>query len=170
MFVPFDTLPAHTRVWIYQANRVISPSERDVIFNTLTSFTQQWMVHGKPMKTSFKIDHDHFIILAADEGYNAASGCSIDDSVRVIKQLGEALGIDFFDRTKIAFKSGGDVALVALQDLKQTHATGIWQADTITFNNLAATKDALDREWLVPSGQTWLKRYLPAGAENIKHT
>ena len=78
MFVPFETLPIHTRVWVYQANRKISSSEKNIISTVLTSFTQEWQVHGQPMKASFHLYYDQFIVLAADEGFNAASGCSID--------------------------------------------------------------------------------------------
>ncbi|MDZ7936146.1 MAG: hypothetical protein U5M51_14505 [Emticicia sp.] len=35
---------------------------------------------------------------------NAASGCSIDASTRWFKELGDALNIDFFDRSQAYFE------------------------------------------------------------------
>ena len=160
MFVPFDSIAGHSRVWIYQADRKISSSEKDIIFKELTAFTEQWQVHGQPMKTSFQVYFDHFIVLAADEGYNAASGCSIDGSVRILKSLGEQLHIDFFDRTKVAFQKDGDIIILQLNSLKQKNKEGQWNGKTVAFNNLVATKDELLTKWQVPAAETWLSRYL----------
>jgi hypothetical protein len=158
MFVPFDSLPDDARIWIYQSNRKFSSGEIDIISKDLLTFTEQWEVHGKPMKTSFKLCFDQFIILAADEGYNGASGCSIDSSVRVLKNLGSLLNIDLFDRNAVAFKND-DITLIALSKLKEQNAAGRWNGDTLVFNNLIATKGDLSERWLVKSDDTWLKRY-----------
>jgi hypothetical protein len=163
MFIPFNSIADHSRVWIYQADRKISSSEKDIIFKELTAFTEQWQVHGQPMKTSFQIFYDHFIVLAADEGYNAASGCSIDGSVRILKNLGEQLQLDFFDRTKVAFLSendSDDIIILPLNSLKQKNKEGMWTGKTITFNNLVPTKEELQKQWLTPASETWLSRYL----------
>ncbi len=161
MFVPFESLPAHARLWIYQSTRKLSSSEQDIISNELTSFTTQWEVHGQPMKTSFTILYNQFLILAADEGYNAASGCSIDGSVRVLKKLGEQINIDFLNRSTVAFKGiEEDILLVPVAGLKQKSAEGLWGKNTLVFNNLISTKGDMDKNWLLPAGDTWLKRYL----------
>jgi hypothetical protein len=160
MFIPFDSLPDHARIWIYQSDRKFNSTEADIISQTLSSFTQQWEVHGQPMKASFKLYYDQFIILAADEGYNEASGCSIDGSVRLLKQLGTRLSLDFFDRNGIAFKNADQIFLIPMPELKTQHVAGKWRKDTLVFNNLVATKADLERHWVIEAGQTWLKRYL----------
>jgi hypothetical protein len=158
MFVPFDSLPDTARIWIYQSNRKFGSGEVDIISQDLLSFTEQWEVHGKPMKASYKLCFDQFIILAADEGHNEASGCSIDGSVRVLKNLGDRLNLDLFDRNAVAFKKV-DIFLIPLSKLKQQNTEGIWSKDTLVFNNLVATKGDLTERWLVKAGDTWLKRY-----------
>lgn len=157
MFVPFDTLPDHARLWIYQSDRRLTAADQEVLRAGLQAFTAQWAVHGTQMETSFDIRHDRFVLLAAND---QASGCSIDSSVRTVKTLGDQLGIDFFNRTQTAFLVQGDVVLIGLAQLKDSHARGQWNADTLMFNNLIDTHGAL-RQWLVPAGNTWLKRYLP---------
>ena len=104
---------------------------------------------------------DQFVILAADEDANAASGCSIDDSVRTLKRLGSELAIDFFDRTLVAFKKDEHVFTISASDLKTKLSDGVWNSDTLVFNNLVNTKRDLTQTWLVPAGTSWLKRYLP---------
>jgi len=161
MYVPFEKIQDTSRIWIYQANRKFNSEEVNIISDALTAFTEQWLVHGSPMKASFSLRHDQFIIIAADEDANAASGCSIDDSVRTLKRLGPALSIDFFDRTLVAFKKGEHVFTISTSDLKTKLSDGVWNGNTLLFNNLVNRKRDLTQTWLVPAGASWLKRYLP---------
>jgi hypothetical protein len=161
MFIPFEKIQDNSRIWIYQASRKFNSDESKIISQALSAFTEGWLVHGHPMQASFDIRFDQFIILAADEDANAASGCSIDDSVRTFKKLGSELAIDFFDRTLVAFKKDEHVFTVPSTDLKAKLSEGVWRSDTLVFNNLVNTKRELNQTWLVPAGNSWLKRYLP---------
>ncbi len=161
MFVPFEKINDHARLWVYQSSRKFNSNESKIISQTLLSFTEGWVVHGHPMHASFDLKFDQFIILAADEEVSAASGCSIDDSVRTVKKLGAELGIDFFDRTLVAFKSDEDIFTISSLDLKSQLKEKKWNKDTLVFNNLVGTKRELNQSWMVPAGSTWLKRYLP---------
>jgi len=160
MFVSFESMEGSSRVWIYQVDKKLSPAQKDILSNALHAFTESWQVHGQPLKTSFAIFYDQFIVLAADEDYNAASGCSIDGSVRVLKELGNNLELDFFNRNLAAFKKDDGVELIALADLKKKNAEGVWNEQTLFFNNLAPSVESLRNNWIVPAGNTWLKRYL----------
>jgi hypothetical protein len=160
MNVPFQSSQDRSRIWIFQANRKINSQESKIISEALSTFSEGWLVHGSPMEASFDIRFDRFIILAADEQANAASGCSIDDSVRTLKGLGQELSIDFFDRTQVAFKKHDQVFTVLLADLKMKLEEGIWNSETLVFNNLVSTKRDLNHSWIVPASTTWLKRYL----------
>lgn len=163
MFVPFDTISPSSRIWIYQSDRRLTNDEVAAVSTYLENFTNQWTVHGQELKTSFDIRFNQFVILAADEDYNSTSGCSIDSSVRAIKEIEQNIGVDFFNRNLIAFKKSEEVILVPLSELKQKYTDGTWEEDTLTFNNLVSLKNQLENEWLVKAGHTWLKRYLPAG-------
>jgi len=160
MFVSFESMAGSSRIWIYQVDKKLTPSQKDILSNALYTFTEAWQVHGEPMKTSFAILYDQFIVLAADEDFNAASGCSIDGSVRILKDLGAELGVDFFNRNLAAFKKDDIVVLIPLAELKKKNAEGVWNEQTLFFNNLAPSVESLRNNWLVPAGNTWLKRYL----------
>jgi hypothetical protein len=165
MFLPFESMPPTSRIWIYQSGQRFSEENSQFIQNFLRHYCDQWSAHGKPLNASFKIEFNHFIILAVDESINEASGCSIDTSVNAIKHVANETGLDFFNRELIAFK-GDEVFFIPLKALKENFTRGIWNPQTLAFNNLIPTKGLLDTEWLKPASETWLKRYLPV--ESVK--
>jgi len=161
MYVPFEHLPDHARLWIYQADRKFSEAEEAVIDEEAHVFCELWVAHGNPLKTSFKIDRNQFLILAVDEGVNGASGCSIDGSVRMLKSLQERMGIDFLSRSKVPFLIGGEVKLIPVRELKEAFSSGILGPATPTFHLLAPTKGIWERDWIMSVEKTWLAQYLP---------
>ena len=166
MYVPFEHLPNHARVWIYQANRPLSDVEIEQTQQWGQPFVEQWAAHGQDLRASVTVRHRHFLIIALDEQHRAASGCSIDSSVGFVRSVEEAFGnrgepISFFDRTLIAFYQDHSVKLVPLAEAKQQIADGRISPDTYTFNNLVGTKAELEDRWLVTTKDSWLARYLP---------
>jgi hypothetical protein len=159
MYVPFNELEDSARVWIYQAGRPFSEVEKNAISEMLSAFTHQWVAHGNPLKTSFQIFHDQFIVMAADENFERASGCSIDGAVRTIKEIDKKYSLNLFDRTKVAFLKN-TILTINQTDLSKALEKGIWRQDTPTFNNVLNTKGDLNSKWVVPANQTWLNRYL----------
>lgn len=164
MFVPFETLPDSARVWIYQSNRAFKPEEVNTISTALQAFTNNWTAHNQPLKTSFQVLHDYFIVLAVDEAHQEASGCSIDSSVHVIRQLSQQTGIDFFERTNVALLLDEKVRLIKLPELKQAYENGVWNSQTTVFDNTVLTKGDFEKRWKSHAGETWLKRYLSKAA------
>lgn len=160
MFANFDTLEDSARIWIYQSVRKFTESEKNTISEGLSAFTHSWVAHGNPLKTSFTILHDQFIVLAADENFNEASGCSIDSSVRIIRQLDQQFSLGLFDRTKVAFVKAGEIQMIPLNELPQALAEDRWNSNSMVFNNVIGIKGQLKNEWIVPASETWLKRYL----------
>jgi hypothetical protein len=161
MHIPFEQLPETSRIWIYQADRSFTSIEENIIYGELLTFTESWLVHGKKMEASFALFHHQFIVVAADESAYSASGCSIDTSVHTIKSLGEKLGVDFFNRSNVAFYFGSRVQLFSLSQLKTLFTSGELNRNSLTFNNLISCKKELTTNWVTEVESTWLKRYLP---------
>lgn len=168
MFVPFETLPPTARIWIFQANRPFKSEELTTVHERLRAFTEEWSVHGSPLETSYYVQFDQFIVLAADESRQSASGCSIDSSVRVLKTLEQSFGVSLFDRNQVAFKTMERIVLVPLQELKEKFRNGTLNEDTLTFNNLVGTRAEFEKNWVVPAGETWLRRYIPDPMVNVQ--
>jgi hypothetical protein len=160
MYVPFSQLKPESRIWIYQSDRLFTAKEIDLIQRHLESYCERWMAHGSPLRASFDLRYDRFIIVAVDESVTQTSGCSIDDSVRAIKEIEDLTNVSLFDRNLIPFFINESVITLALNELKLKYQQGAWNESTLVFDNLIQSKGALETVWLKPAGQTWLKRYL----------
>ncbi|MCG8319270.1 MAG: hypothetical protein MI921_07205 [Cytophagales bacterium] len=159
MFVLFEEMPRDSRVWIYQADRTLSPAEIKLVEDHTQQFLEQWSAHGEGLKCSRTLLHHRFLVISVDENHHAASGCSIDSSVHFITELGRQLGIDWFNRTKIAFIVNSEVFIENKIDLKQKIAEGKINSDTLTFNNLVTNIEEFEQNWLIPAGDSWLSRF-----------
>lgn len=159
MLTAINDLPSSTRTWIYQVNRMLSSTEIEIIKSALTEFCQQWAAHGQPLESNFEIRENRFVILLVNEESHAASGCSIDGSVRVMKGLQQQLGIDFFDRTQIAFYNDGQITTYSLAEVKKALADGRLSNQSLTFNTLASSKAELE-QWKILVEKSWLIKYL----------
>ncbi len=159
MQISFEQMPKNARLWIYQADRILSESEQEKISILGNQFLANWAAHGSDLKSSMKLLHHRFLIIAVDEEVHVASGCSIDSCVNFVKTVGENLNIDWFDRTKVAFIYNDEVFMESINDLKQIISEGKINQNTLTFNNLVQNVGEFDEKWLLPANETWLKRY-----------
>ncbi len=159
MYLNFDDMDPKARVWVYQSNRRLSEQEVAVISQNLKNFCEQWAAHGAPLQSSYLVYKNQFVVLTVDEGFNAASGCSIDSSVEIIRQLEQHLGVSFFERTQIAFINDDEVFLLPMNELKSNISSGRISQNTLTFNNLVKDVGELKESWQVEAGSSWLKRY-----------
>lgn len=159
MLVTFNELQESSRVWIYQADKSLSEKDIDYISTQATKFCDQWVAHDVPLKSSYKILHNKFLVLAVDEGHNAASGCSIDSSVHFVQTIERQLNLNFFDRTQVAFLIDDNVYTTDLESIKNEIDTGTIGSDTITFNMQAQNIAEFQENWLVPAGESWMKKY-----------
>ena len=159
MYVPFSELAPSSRVWIYQSDRPFGELEKKKIEDKLIAFTHRWAAHQKDLRASIKIAHNQFVILAVDESQHAASGCSIDSSVHIMKELENEFGLNFFDRSKVPFLVNNGLELMPTKELKEKIAQGQIKKDTPTFNNAVQNKSELDVKWLVNAEDSWMNRY-----------
>lgn len=154
-----DSLSDHARVWIYQSNRAFTAAETTEIAMLTDRFASQWSAHGHRLAAGGTVAYQQFIILAVDEQAYGASGCSIDSSVAFIRQLEQQYGLQLLDRTQVAFLINEKVTLLPLNAIKEAVTGGTVSSSTLVFNNLVENIGQWKNEWLVPAGQTWLKRY-----------
>ena len=160
MWVNFDELPLQSRVWVFQSNRIMSPSEQSSIDAAVKQFVQEWSTHGVHMLASHVLFHNCFVVIAADEQKQAASGCSIDSFTALFKAFGTQYNLSFFDRFSIAHKLGDEVVISDLDDFKQLIGDGRITQDTLVFNNLINLRQDLFTKWELPLKESWQKRYL----------
>ncbi|GAB3268663.1 hypothetical protein GCM10027347_38230 [Larkinella harenae] len=159
MWTSFNQLPDTARVWVYQAARPLTNAEVAAIETDLQPAVESWAAHGTPLLGSAQLLHNRFLIVAVDEGHHLPSGCSIDSSVRWVREIGQKLNTDFFDRSAAYVTADGSIETVALPQIKAAVAEGRLAPETTVFNNLVATKRELENNWQIPAGDSWLKRY-----------
>ena len=160
MWVDFDKISINSRVWVFQSDSILKTEDQDIIDEHIKLFIEKWSSHGAQMYASHTIIYNCFVVIAADEEKQCASGCSIDSFTSLFKSLGEHLNLSFFDRFAIAHKSGGEFFVSALEDFKTLIKEGVVTENTIVFNNLVATKEEFINSWELPIKKSWQKRYL----------
>ena len=156
MNVAFDNLPARARVWIYQASRPLTEAELVSLLPRLAAFADEWTSHGRQLLASAQFLHRQFLVIGLDEAAAGASGCSIDASVRFVRELEQTLGVGLLEKSQMAFLAEGQLRLLTRRELRAAIAAGQVGPDTLYFNNTVTTKGELDDHWPAPAGQTWL--------------
>lgn len=153
-------LPHSARVWVYQSDRALTAEEAAQISQEIKTFVSQWLAHKAKVIGDGVLLYDRFVILAADEAAVQVSGCSIDSTVRFIKELGVKYKINFFDRFYTCYIQDGIVKGTDFESFKKEVAARTITDETIVFNNLVTTLDALRSQWQLPLAQSWQKKFI----------
>jgi len=160
MYVEFENLPDHSRVWVYTLDKVINSEARNWLESSLKGFLEKWTAHGNDLKSGFRILYDAILVIGLDEGFSNASGCSIDASVHFLKGAGSNLNIDFFNRQLIPFYLENKIMRVPMEELKERIEKEEINGDSLLFNTMAGTVQELKGKEFIPVRESWLKRYL----------
>jgi hypothetical protein len=159
MYIPFDQLSDAARIWVYQASRPLEHEEKAAMLQKVQAFLAQWASHGNPLQCSADILYNQFLILAVEESFQGARGCSVDASVQFIRELEQVFQVDLLHRTQIAFRHNEENFVVPLDQLKEKIQQGIIVADMLTFDNTLTKKAELAGRWLVRVKDSWLAKY-----------
>ena len=154
MLVPYSSMSPDSKVWIYQSDRKILNQELNLIRNRLQSFCDDWMSHGKPVKSSFKLS-PWFICFFIDESVQQISGCSIDSSVTIIQAIQNEYDLNFFNRMNIVFIEEKKTKILSLVDFKKCI-----KPDIMIYNNMITVKKEFEENRLIPVKDSWLNQYI----------
>lgn len=107
-----------SRVWYYLADQTFDGTESDYIQSRIDEFVSiQWKSHGAKLNATGVLLNNQLIALSVDDNSLDASGCSIDSSVKFIKELGAELNVDFFNRLYVLISNGEKTQRVGISDL-----------------------------------------------------
>ncbi|WP_316787045.1 ABC transporter ATPase [Pedobacter frigiditerrae] len=146
-----------SKVWIYQSNRQFTPTEAAEIQQKLDAFTAQWTAHGHQLKAKAEIPYNFFIVLTVDQDAASATGCSIDSSVRIIKEIENTYNVDLFNRFNMAYKINDEVHVAPKEDFETLITIKQIGPQTIVFNNLVQTRAEFEAKWEVAIEDSWHK-------------
>ena len=145
----------NSKVWVYQSNRLFTGKEISEINESLKSFTATWQAHGQDLSAGYEIRDGLFIILWVDENVASASGCSIDSSVRLMKEIEQKYNVELFNRFNIAWREQEEVKITNRENFEKLVLDGRIKNETIVFNNMVTNGSDLKSKWEVPFSESW---------------
>lgn len=159
----FPSMPDHSRVWVYQANRKFTEKEKEQIAVRGSHFIRQWDTHGAPVAGELDIIFDCFVVIVADEQQQMVSGCAIDRSVTLIKEIEQMTQVNLFDRFSVAVvKNENEIVPLSMEQFTAGIKDGAFDNNTHVFNNTITTLYQLRNEWVLKVKDSWHSRFAPA--------
>ncbi len=145
----------NSRVWIYQSDKELTAEQTQKLQQQLNNFTENWTAHNHQLKAAAMVKYNRFIMLLVDESQAGATGCSIDKSVHLMKQLEQEYHIDLFDRFNLAYRTDSGIASAPRVQFEELIRSGVIDENTIVFNNMVQTLADLQTKWEVPLKNSW---------------
>lgn len=108
----------NSKIWVYFANRAFSDSEFQDIQKQFDDFSSQWKSHGAAMKNAMMLIDNQIAVISVDESLHAVSGCGIDASVQVIKEVEAKYNLSFFERNWVFYKENETLKKMQLSEFK----------------------------------------------------
>jgi hypothetical protein len=166
MFIPFENIPVTAKIWLYQSNVILDTKQLDFINHQLKNFIENWTAHQQSLTASFQIIQNKIILLAVDENFHQASGCSIDSSVKVIKMIEQALNISLFNRDILLENEANQLFNIPLSAIKASIETNQINDKTYVYDLTVTNLKDWNERGKILAKNSWLKRYFPK-EENI---
>jgi hypothetical protein len=149
-------LPDHSGVWVFQADRFLTPEESVMLETEGNRFAAAWQAHGKQLTAQFVILDHLFAVMAVDEQQESASGCSIDKFMRFILQAEQKLSCSLTNRMCFAFLGNAGIVICKRHEIQHCIAQYGLNPQTLVFDNLVPNLGELRRNRLKPASETWL--------------
>jgi hypothetical protein len=98
----------------------------------------------------------HFLVFMVDESAAQISGCGIDKSVQLVREIELKTGLSFFNRLNIQIESQDEVKVLNKQQLSDALELDLVNENTLFFDNLVQTKKEFIDSWKKPVSQSWI--------------
>lgn len=156
----FPDMPDDARLWIYAAERPMTPDEQRALARDLSGFAEGWISHGRPVRGAVEIIEDRFLLIAATITGGDVSGCGIDASVRAIEDAGRRLSLAWLPALQVFYRAeDATVQSCPRSAFRERIAAGAITTDTAVFDPSTATVGALrSGAFEKPAGQSWHAR------------
>jgi len=154
----FQALPDESPLWVYGFETALDREKKEILERKLTAFLPHWETHGSPVRGVFEIFEDRFLILSG-HAPGGISGCAVDSSVRVFKQLREE-GLDGLERSRVYFRAeDGSIQAIHFTAFQPAIDEGRVVASTPVFDtNLGSLGQLRQAGFEKPFGESWHAR------------
>ena len=154
MLVDFNMLSDESRIWIYAAEQKLSDNQENYILDHISDHIQNWVAHKVSLTAGFTVLHNHFIVIALDEGKNEASGCSIDTLQKKIQEIEKDFSISLLNRMNVFCRIEDAIQCIPVSKLGDNV-----NKETL-FYDLTIQKKSELSNWLIPIEKGWCSRFL----------
>jgi len=164
-FVPFQTLPDSSRIWIFGSDRPLEADETRGLLSETDEFLEGWAAHGSPLQASREWTDTHFLTIAVDQSTAGASGCSIDGLFRTLSALGPRIGANLVGSGRVFYRdASGAVQSVSRDRFTELASSGEITTATRVFDTTLPTlgdwRDRFERS----VADSWHAQLLPEPA------
>jgi hypothetical protein len=152
----FKNLPDYSRVWIYASSEKLNQEKSEEVQNILEGFANGWTSHQMQLNAKAALVKSHFLVFMVDESAAQISGCGIDKSVQLVREIELKTGLSFFNRLNIQIESQDEVKVLNKQQLSDALELDLVNENTLFFDNLVQTKKEFIDSWKKPVSQSWI--------------
>jgi hypothetical protein len=159
--VPFDSLPASARVWIFASNRPLTGRDAERLLSEADHYLQRWQAHGHPLTCGRAWRDDRFLAIGVDQTDAYASGCSIDGLFRTLQALQSELHAQILSGGQVHYRDGaGEIRTVTRDEFTTLSSAGAITAATPVFDATIATAGDWRARFETVVGRAWHKALL----------
>ncbi|MCJ8330590.1 MAG: hypothetical protein HRT89_09475 [Lentisphaeria bacterium] len=140
----FTDLSDDARAWVYIFEKPLSEEDLDSVEDKLTRFMESWNCHGASVRGAWHCFENKILIIAG-ESTDGMSGCSIDSSVRVLKEL-KTEGIDALNIANVHYRTADEILTIGRTAFANLCNSGSITDETIVFDISSVTRVGQLRE------------------------
>lgn len=158
--LPLADLSDEARVWVFAADRPISPQDATRLLAQVDEFLAGWHAHGTPLTSAREWRDDRFLVIAADG--DGASGCSIDGLFRALKALGTEIGANLVTSGLVFYRDAeGVVRSTTRPQFSAAAASGDVSPQTPVFDSSLTRLGDVRRAFERPASESWHAALFP---------
>ena len=158
MLLDFNNLSPNSKCWVYITKNEISKSELEKLEIELNNTCENWMSHGRKIKSNYKVKNKHFIILFAEE--NDVSGCSIDSTNREIMRILNDLNIGLNPNSKIGIFKDEIILFYDKEEIIDFIGKNKFSLSDKMINTTIRNKSEYLSSWKLMLKDSWLKNFI----------
>ena len=157
MIIPFESLPAESRIWIFASGRALDGHAETQLMARTDAFLEHWKAHGEPLRCARRWSDGHFLVVGVDPTTANASGCSIDGLFRALKGLEDEIGTQLVGGGRIFYRDEhGAPRAATRQEFSDLARHGAVNAETCVFDTSLTTAGDLRSGFERPAGESWV--------------
>jgi hypothetical protein len=150
-------LSAHSpqaRLWFYNIPRELTPEEVLSFESLRAKFLTDWNTHGKANHGDVFLIENRLMMVVGWNDFESISGCSIDKSVALIRQLGAMFQLDLMDRMWVYFQKDGEWKQAKIHQFWAMRKANELTDDTLILDTTISTYSQMD-ELVKNLGSSW---------------